>query len=359
MTYFEHDLVADVGGGYANIHQKQVYDAIAADLTAVGNWTLVDTVDAVVTTNTFRKFVWKCAVAGNGVSADYYVIFECQFVTATGVWSSSTTASTPLISLAEAYNTGTKTASKMATVQTATAVTLGSDLTHPATWVLTAARPSSNPNSILYQALNVSGSYSSARLCVTATAAMFATFFGNGSSTGEMYCGVFDSVMNATDDPMPIFLGGGGSTLGNSSGTASSVQQGATTRHPKLTPSGSYSYVFGHSFGAMHASAATSMGGGTYAQAAGVSQGGTAGDPASLSWGMFIGGVLASRICLTTSGSGMSGSTRGGFRGYLRNMAGVYATSHSIGDVFTIDAKAYAGKGSASTTATALIDKTA
>lgn len=350
MTYSEPNLVTDSAGGYSSINCKQRYDAIATVMTANGNWTLVDTVDYVSSPNTYRRFVWKCATPGNGLAADFYLVFECAFITATGLWVQGTASgSAPWVSMGEAYNSTTKVLSKHAT-NVSTAAAIASDMTHPGTWTLTAIRTLA-----MAASPHLSSAMTSEKMCILVTGGTIVIFTGTGANTGiEFYAGVFDSVMTTTDDPMPIFLGAGPSTQGN----MSSGSQGSTTRSPKLVSGTSYGYLNMHTWQSAHyaGSSQLRMDQGAYSTID--TQGGTLGDPSSTSWHLYLGGVRTTRVCLATSGVGLTGSTRGGLRGFLRHIAIANGIAHATGDVFTIDGKAHAGRGGA-LGAAPFLDKTA
>jgi len=362
VTYQISTINADSAGGYASVNSKQVYDAIAARLAAQGNWTLVDTVDYVSAPNTDRTFVWKCASPGNGLGADFYVLFTLRFTTATGVWTLPTTAFGCMISICEQYNTGTKVASKLGTQQIGTAVNLAADLTFPLTWTLTAARPVSSSTGWVFWGSPSGGQVLSSAICaISVTGGTFIVFYGaTGATTSHLYCGVYDSVMNSTDDPMPITILVDANNLKSDSSGGSTQSFGACTRHPKLTPGGSYTGTHGVGVAPGYHGQGTTWGAGTYNTPSASSLAGSLGDPSNVNSSLFIGGApIVSRICLTSSGSAQTGSTRGGLRGFLRNLVGCFAPIHSIGDTFVVDSKVYVGAGQTAANAAPFLDTTA
>jgi hypothetical protein len=343
--YFDHTLAVDTAGGYGNIHCKQWYDLFAADMTARGNWTLVDTVDSVSGAFTHRRFVWRCAAPGNGLPADFYLIWECQFTTATGAWTQSGTSSVPWVSIAEGYNSTTKVATKYAPVASNTAQVLGSDLTNTGTWTLSTNTRPAQPNQPFYASPGSGALMTSQKVLVVVTASTVVAFsnLGAASAAVEFYAGAFDSVMSSALDPMPIVVAANAIAVSNGA-----TESGVTTRHPRLTPGGSYASVFGHAFSPGHTSTGgATFGAGAYAVAA-TGGFGALGDPSNTGWNLFTGGVVASRVCLSTQTAGQSGSTRGGLHGFLRHVLAAVTAVHSIGDVFSIDGKNYVGQGSAS-----------
>lgn len=339
MSYIDTTLTPEAG--YTYVNQRQCYDAIAAQLAAHAAWVLVETVDYVPATYTHRTWVWKCKAASSGLPSDFFVTFTARMITATGVWD-VTGAPYLQMSMGEAYDSGTHTLSKPAPVPVlGTAVTIGADLTHPATWVTTAVKPAT----IAYVGCGVYSSTTSARLLIGVTSDGVYISCNNGAFS-QAYAGAMETLMSATDDPMPVVLT---SNMG-SSFNLNSYADGASTRHPMLTPSASTTYAFGmRHFSYYYLGAgARAMGSQPLLDSTlvGNSSGGTLGDPTNTAWHQFLGGPVASKCCISSGSPGGTGATRGGLRGFYKHFVVAYLATHSFGDTFVIDGKVYVGHGS-------------
>lgn len=335
MSYTDTTLT--VQASYTNIHHKQVYDVIAAQLGAHAAWSLVDTVDAVVTTFTYRSFVWKCAAAQSGLTADFYVSFRLRMTTATGLWDTSN--SYAQVYLFEGYNSTTHVASKMAMQTSATAQTLNADNTSPATWTLTADRPATAPSIPAWAGLL--GQVLTSMRMLTLVAKDAVVVFSNAGSSNQMYAGAMDTLLSGTDDPFPLILAASVTSQG---GMTSSTQCFASTRHPKLTGSQASVFAFGPNLGHVGTSGTGFSNGCYLAPSTQGTVNGTLGLSTDTAYSMFLGGPLVSKCCISTTGTG-NGSTKGGLRGFFRHVGSCTQNLSLLGDTFTVDGNVWAGMG--------------
>lgn len=351
MSYTDVLLTYDSAGGYGGVHCKQKYDAIATALAAHASWSLVDTVDFVSAPNTIRSYVWKCAAAGSGLPADFFVVFTLSFTTATNVWAVTGTFGSPQISLGEGYNSTTKVFSKYSTVTGTSNMTLGADLTNPSTWTLTATRNVTAPGNVFWTAIDAAGNYTSMRLLIQVGPSHFIASTYYAAAPKAVYVGAIDSVMNSTDDPMPLFIAfsDAAASVGNAQNSSATMQGASPTRMPKQTPGAAMNtQVYQYAYGSQHAaSQSTWAAGGLYANTTSAA-GGTIGDPSNTSWSLFLSGVLLSPIGLVTSGNNGVASLRGGMRGTLKGVVACYLAAHTTGDTFTAGGVTYAACGVAS-----------
>lgn len=351
MSFLDTTISPEAGYTYVNF--RQVYDSIAAQLTSHAQWDFVEAVDYVSAPNTFRTYVWKNNAATSGLPADYYVGFRLQFVTTGTVYQTAPTIGLQVV-IFENYNTSTKVASKLATVQSSTSFTLASDMTHPVTWTLTATIPVTAGGVVYFAFIGPTANVTSHRLFIGVTNDVI--YLAQGTGPYQVYIGAFDSVMNSTDDPMPIFVSCN-NTANSSSVSASGYA--ASTRHP-MQVAGANTYLFGLTFwyGHIGTTSGANLGAGQLAKAATDTLVGVLGDAATLGWSKFLGGPIASKCCVSTVGTaaGVSGSTKGGLRGYLKYMLTAQLVAHSVGDTFDVEGKAYLALGS---TAYGLWDTTA
>lgn len=334
MSYLDTTLTP--ASGYASVNMKQVYDVISAQLMAHPAWEFIESCDWVSGTSTYTSYVWRCNKAVSTLVKDFYIAFRLQQVSGSYLISASSQ-----IFLFEDYDLPSHTASRPAPLWSASTFTLQSDQTHPATWVLTANVPT-GANTLFYAGYGPVQAVSQYRMLLGVTSD--GIYIGSGSATvaHQTYVGAFDSLMNSTDDPFPLLIASTDGSNGNNSGGFAS-----STRHPKLTP-GTMTYAFGYSFGDYSTSGSTKyFGQGALLSRARTTSGGILGDVASPNWDLFSGGSYASRCCVSTvQYSSISyGSTRGGLRGYLKNMLSGQLAPHSAGDTFLVDGKSYVGLG--------------
>lgn len=322
--------------GYSQVNVRQIYDVIATAISGQG-WTLVDTVDFIVTTTTYRRYVWKAPLAITGLPNDFHVIFEARFTTIGTVWSVNSDALRVFV--CQDYDVSTNVGSKFVTAASATSITLNSDLTAPTSWDLDAALPSTAGAIPLHMGLNVSNS-ASASILVAARADHFVASNGLAGTTtySQIYVGAIESEMSSSDDPMPVVLAGANnsSTFATNTNATNSNPLGQLVgflTHPKLTPGGSYAYVFQGNYSIGHLS------NGAVAGPMMVSE--TTWTQAQLGTGgvapLFLGAGVV-KVPVSTSGNTQTAVTRGGRRGYLK---GVRCTGQIIGtgmhDTYTID----------------------
>lgn len=339
MSYLDTTLTPAAGYTYVNF--KQVYDAIVAQLTAHAGWTFIETVDFISGANTIRSSVWRNDHATSGLSADWFVIFTYQFVTATGVFETTPTGGGLRVSMCELYNSTTHVASKPAPMMSATSFTLASDRSHPATWTLTAARPSA----IAYGFIGPTANTTSWRMLLGVTNDVIYSCGDAPSQTVQTYVGAMESLLSSADDPFPLLLGCSYLAKSSFNISGSSYHFFSGTRHPKLTP-GSMTYAFGFTPYYYHAaSGSAGFGQGGFSRAASDSSAGVLGDPTNVNYSMFLGGALVSKCSISSSGANNTGSTRGGLRGFLKYMRAAQLATHSMGDTFDIGGVAYAGMG--------------
>lgn len=337
MSYLDTTLVPE--SGYTNVNYRQVYDVIAAQLTAHPQWDFVEAVDYVSTTFTTRSHVWRNNAATSGLSKDFHVAFRFTFTTSgpvqQTVYSSYSSGNSGgfQIHLFEDYNGTTKVISRMAPASSSATFTLAADRTHPLTWALNTILPiSPTPGFVGFGPLLTA--FPSYRMFVGVT--NHGIYLASGSGL-QAYVGGFDTLLSVTNDPLPLIVASN-SNQTNAQGACAA----STTRHPLLTP-GPMTDAFGHNFFATH----DSYVGPTFGAGLATPSAGTLGDPAITGWGFFLGGPSCSRLCISTGGA-LTGSVRGGLRGYLKNMLGTSnAAAHSAGDTFLIDGKAYLGLGNA------------
>jgi len=336
------DTTITPAAGFTYVHNGQIYDAIATQLAAHSAWSLVDTVDYVFSTTTTRNYVWKCSSLVSGLPLDFYLDFQVDFTTIGTVYS-TTPQNSLRVFMFERYDAATKTASYGACEVTSTAVAITSDNTHPGTWTLTAAFPNTVANAWKYKYIG-STAATSVRLLISVTAKRIQVMWDKAAQ-GFIYVGAFDSILSASDDPMPLILFGTG---GNISAPA------VTTRHPKLAP-GSYQYIFEMMQNMYFLVNATSAGynvpayGPLYTPNLLGGAAGILGDPTNANNNMFINGVLMCRLPLTmcsgTTGAAYNSSTRGSIRGFMSHVLATSLPVHSYGDTFLVEGKVYVGAG--------------
>lgn len=331
------DTTLSVQASYTNIHQKQVYDVIAAQLGAHAAWSLVDTVDAIVSTLTYRTYVWKCSAAGSGLTADFYVAFRLNFTTSTGLWS---TNSYLQVYVWETYNATTHVASKMAMVTSTTAQTLAADGSNSSTWALTADRPATAPNIPAWAGLLTTTVTTSVRM-LTLVAKDAVVVFQSGGTATQAYAGAMETLLSGTDDPLPIIVGANASNQG---GMVNGAQSVSSIRHPKLTGSQASVFAFSPYWSHQTLNSASTFSNQCFAAPAASAAAGTLGLSTDTAYPMFLGGPVVSKCCISSSGAG-SGSTKGGLRGFFRHIAGCILTTHAFGDTFTVDGAVWAGQG--------------
>lgn len=340
MSFLDTTLTPE--SGYTHVNYKQVYDTIAAELTADGNWTYIESVDFVSGANTIRSFVWRCNASGNDLPNDFFVIFTATFVTATGLYLTS--AGTGLrIVLCEEYNTSTKVASKCAPVMSTSSITLASDRTHPTTWNLGAALPTAGTTAVAYAFIGPVTVTTAYRIIISVTKDVL--FLASPVGPCQVYVGAIDTLLSSTDDPMPIVLGTNFLTYASFNTTAATYHCFSSTRHPLMTP-GAITHAFGHTAASYHVgSGAAGFGSGPFADPARLTGAGVIGDPANTGFSLFLGGAVVSRACISTSGSTQTGSTRGGLRGFLKHVRSARLATHSFGDTFDVDGRPHVAFG--------------
>jgi hypothetical protein len=323
MTYVDVTLTPEASYSYVN--NRQVYDAVATAMTTHPAWDYIGYADSTSGANTYRRHVWRCTAAQSGLTNSYYVVFEVQFVTATGLYS---TAWKIPVYMAEGYS-GT-TLSKMASYLSA--VTLASDRTNPATWDLTV---NAVPANILSNIFAPGANTSSVRfICIVAKDCMMLTWH-NGTQAAPLYIGAYDSFLNTTDDPMPLV------SIGN-------TFVGGCTRAPLMPTGISLTNVFGATCYVFPHSATTSFGDRPNAGLMGsLSNLATLGGPTDTTWALNMGGPVGSQVlCCTYTNSQPNNSTRALVRGTYK-LVRAFGTiaSHSYGDTFMVDGKVHVGTG--------------
>jgi hypothetical protein len=330
------DTTITPASGYTYVHQGQVYVAIATALGAHAAWSLVDTVDYVNTTFTNRSYVWKCSMTYSGLPKDFYVIFQVKFTTIGTVYATNNDGWCVRMFLAEDYSAGV--AGRVAKYDNGISYTLPSDNSSN----VSATNVSTSP---FFGAIGPTANLTSYRMFIGITNDVL--FFADntvysGATVPETYIGVIDSVMNSTDDYMPIVIG----SIHSAASYAYWVGNFSATRHPKLTP-GTQTFSFG--FSAANAGGNptqwTPFGAGSMLSLTH----GTLGD--GVSGDLFSGGnVIVSRCGISSNNyanpTNKTNLQNGGLRGYLRHMIVCYTATHSPGDTFSVAGNAYLGLGS-------------
>lgn len=338
MTYVDTTLTP--AATYTYVHNGQIYDQIATTLTAHGNWQYVEYVDATSGGNTFRRHVWRCKSAGSGLPSDFYVMFQTQFVTATGVYSTSTPV---YLAMAEAYSSGTL--SKIASNKNS--ITPASDLTNPATWTLSTFTA---PTNIFWQgnSNNVvcgpASNVTSVRLIYIVAKDVIMTNFGtysnsmNPNTNYPSYVGAYETTLGVAD-PMPLVICG-------VYGGVSSSSVGGSTRAPTQTVGVAITEVFATAHHWYPQDGQSSFIGASHPRyAEGI---GTLGLPSDTNWTKSDGGVQMLRSYLSSyTQTPSTNSTKGFVRGYYKyvRVPGAGTATHSMGDTFLIDGKVYFGLG--------------
>lgn len=341
------DITLTPASGYSYVHCGQVYAAIAARLAAHSAWEYVEYVDYVSGANTTRTHVWKCKSAVSGLAADYFVLFTLRFTTVGTVYQTTYSSDAMSIELCELYNSTTKVASKYAPVaNTGTSTTINSDGSHPGTWTLTAARPTTQPNYPAWAYMGPIANSTSFRLIIGVTKDVL--FVAQGVTPAWVYVGAMETILGSTLDPLPLALAVGGSTSYSSFSSSNTTGHlVSSTRHPGQ--SGSQTYRFGFSYYSYYVSVPSvdTRTGNLLSVVATGNAGGTLGDATDTGWSLWNNGVVASKICVSSCGAG-TGSVKGGHRGYLKNLLTCTLAAHSLGDTFQVDGKSYVGFGSVS-----------
>lgn len=368
MSYTDTSFT--VQNGYTYVHNKQFYDAIAAQLGTHAAWSFVESVDYVNGTVTQTTYVWKNLSTVSGLIKDYYVGFTTYATS--GVYSTQVGVR---VTLFEDYNSTTHVAGRFANRGNSTAMTLQSDGSCPYTWTLNTALPAGDPNGIHAMTFGPNSTnggstqgYTTYRMLAVVSNTTIALMINgiNASVQGTLYVGAFDSVLSSALDPLPLILGGSGS--GPNGALPNVIINGsvyATTRHPSL---GGQSITFAncHTNGAY---AQDNNGGqqgwwesgGTLGglQQAGIHpQLGGTGDSQA---GLWI-PVLVGRATLWTAPNSAPAtpSTRGGFHGTLKHIGVAVSATHAFGDTFLVDGAPYAGWGAPSSNSLiCLLDTTA
>lgn len=358
MAYIDTTLTPE--GGYTYVNYRQVYDVIATELTSHAAWDFVETVDYTTSGQTHRSHVWKCLSSVSGLSADFFVVFTIQF-TVTGTVYQTSAGIGVQVAMGEAYNSTTHVLTKYAPHAVNSSVTLGADRSSPGSWTLnTQLKNAVATPSPFYSAAGVAGAQTSYRMFVLTTNDALLVFSGTSVSGLQVYAGAIDSTMDGTDDPLPLILGGASANSLMSGGTSWATW--SSTRHPKLTPSTAYNWVFQY---APHSASYYTSNNNPLQTFSGVAEfpstNGTLGSVADVGYSLFTGIVPVGRIpmvtCALTASPGTSASTRGGRRGYLKyGLTAQVVAAHSAGDTFLVDGDIYVGMGS---TANGLWDTTA
>lgn len=333
MTYVDTTLTP--AATYTYVHNGQIYDQIATTLGAHSNWQYVEYVDATNSGTTYRRHVWRCKSAGTGLPSDFYVMFQTQFVTATGVYSTITPVQ---MTLAEGYSSGTL--SKFATTEAS--ITPASDLTNPATWALsTYTVPASNfgLSGNRWVSIGPQSNLTSVRLLYIVAKDVLITNWGvitQGASNSAYPCyvGMYDTLLGA-NDPMPLIIS-------NYIGQLSGTPPGGATRAPLQTPGVAVTEVFTSTHRWTPGTGSQSIGNSNPK-----TSGGILGLPSDTTWAKSDGGVVVTRCYLSSfTTNSATNSTKGFVRGYLKYVRSVTAVAtHSMGDTFLIDGKAYLGLG--------------
>jgi hypothetical protein len=335
MTYVDVTLTPEATYTYVNC--RQVYDAIAGAMTTHPAWDFIESVDAVSGGTTYRRYVWRCTAAQSGLSANFFVVFEVPFTTATGPVTGWATTTLVRVYLGETYAAGVL--GKFAT--NATSVTLAADLTNPATFTQTTyTQPASLWNT--NNTFGVNAVVTSYRfICLVTNDAAVMTRNENLTAS-LLYAGAYASVMSAAVDPLPIVLLGRNVTGGTYGG-------GGATRAPTFTPATAYTEVFqvssnyasGNNIG--ENSNAWELF--TLSQIPGGGAAGALGSAANVFWFKNLGGPVVSRLGIYPAVTNGQQSAKGIFRGYLKNVYGANAAAHAFGDTFIVNGKVHVGLG--------------
>lgn len=321
---------------YSYVHNGQTYDAIATALVANGNWQYIEYVDSISAPNTYRRHVWKCKATGSGLSADYYVVFETVFTTATGLYLLSTPVK---VYLGETY-TGQALGGF---ASTSASITPAANLTNPATFPLgTFAVPGSLYTNTYANQYGTSTAPTSMRFIflVTNDAIIITRAGATGSTTPStdyiLYVGAYETIMSAGDDPLPIVL------MGNSTSTSAANIGGAFTRCPQNTAGVAVTEVYA---AASYNLASTTIAAYYPGRSALNTPTGTAGSPTTTTYWKNLGATASRCPVHTWLSVATNASTKGVFRGYLKNVVCANLAAHQYGDKFVVDGKNYVGIG--------------
>lgn len=342
MSYLYTTLTPEAT--YTYINQMQVYNTIATELAAHSAWELVESVDSTRTASyKCRRFVWKNKSSVSGLAADYYVIFDVFAQDTTGTkWDETVYNQEYLrVYLAENYDSGTNVASNLAMAYTNGSRTLDADgKCTDITWDLDSA---SNPsNSYFAYGSPFQGNTTSLALVISVTNTGMMLARGNL----PLYIGAIDSALASEDDPFAVAIAQS-PTTGANNFAASSAHFGASfTRHPGLS-AGSYTYVFGHTTNYNGNSSGGNIAAGRELRSSyDPNYGGQMGNASGTDVGLWGTNPIASRCMLWTANySSATNSTRGGFRGWFKDLRGGNLVSHSFGDQFKIDGATYVALG--------------
>lgn len=340
MSYLDTTLTFEAG--YTQVNHRQVYDVIAAQMAALPAWTFIESVDVINGADTFRIFIWRNNKAVSGLTKDWHVAFQYRFTTAGTVYETGSIIGTRIF-MFEDYNATTHVASKIATQQSGTIVALQADQTHPMTWDLTASsRPTAAGAAVSFSYIGPTALTTSYRLLSVISKSTIILESPTGTIM-QSYIGAFDTLLSATDDPIPLLMS---CSLSAQYALFGSSENGSSTRHPTLA-AGDWAFLFAMHFDTSYGTPTQSWFGSSplYSYPSATYQE-LLGDPSNTKWSKYLGGVRMSPcpISMHQTNSSLS-STKGGHRGYLRHVMHAPLAVHSAGDTFSVNGAVYVGLG--------------
>ncbi len=333
MTFVDTTITPEAG--YTYINHRQMYDMVASGMTTHPAWDYVESVDAISGAVTYRRYVWKCRADQSGLMADFFVVFEVPFLTATGQitgWYTGSSGQYIRVYMGETYAAGVL--GKFAS--NSNSITLAADLSNPATFTLATYAVPTTLNNVT-NGFGMNADTTSLRFyCVVAKDVLlisraFNASGGSPAGSNTLYVGAYDSLLSPVDDPFPIIILG----TNYSSGT---WYGGGATRAPTFTPSTAYTDVLTVLNGFPGSSSLSMGAGGSWALSTNLTQG-TLGSPATTTWYKTAGGPLVSRLFISTACTAANASTKSLFRGYLKYAYGGNLATNAYGDNFLVDGK--------------------